>query len=179
MKVRKVLSVFLVASLSLIQLAQADQSLVHAANESEYSYNISVSPASMLFLGLFNAGVDFKISRKSTLGLEAAFSTIGSSGSSLTAFGGGLRYSYYLTGEALTDSWYVSPYFFALPITTSGSSSSSTVTPMLLGAVAGYHWIYKNGFNMMFGAGAQYATVAKTGGYAVLPALEYRIGFTF
>lgn len=146
--------------------------------------NITIDPLSMI-LGIFDAGADFRVNSNLTLGGYFKFASYEFTNSSLTgssrltAYGGGAKMHYYLTNNALEDSWYVSPSIGFMPVQTFGSTQSVFST----GTTIGYQWVYNSGFNMNLGFGVQYISISSdmTDSYlrGIIPAAEFRMGFAF
>jgi hypothetical protein len=182
MKKSKVLvAMNLILSAFASQVASADSFPAQPAAH-EYRASITANPAAFL-LGYFDVGADVKIAPQVTIGAYVNFASytvgVGSSSSSITAFGGGGRAHFYLSGGALQDGWFVSPFAGVLPV----RSFSSTLTVLDVGGIIGYQWVYSSGFTQSLGLGAQYISVSenRTDSYlrGTIPALEYKIGIAF
>ncbi len=119
--------------------AEVQSTVTMTATTKEKKYNVSIDPLATI-LGVANVGFDFKISSQSTIGFSGAFSTYSHKDHTYTVIGGGLRWDNYLTGEALSDSWYLTPYAKVLPMRVSGDTSESA-HPLSLGVLMGYQWM--------------------------------------
>lgn len=160
------------------------------------SVNIYINPLSELagaILGLWNisGGVDFRIARSMTIG--ATGGVAGYSVGTISAFGYsvGPRLNFYLNGDAIGDSWYLSPMGTYNSATASLLGSSVSYNDFNVALLAGYHWVWNGGFNIRLGAGIQDTFSAPTtesvGGvtYSVPSsngvglALEFSLGWAF
>lgn len=143
------------------------------------STNITVNPLGLL-LGTANLGVEFKVSDNLTVGPSASFSHIKSGSESATGFGLGAKLDVYLSSDAFTDSWVLTPFFGWGRY----SNNDDSINAFAGGVVFGYYWIWPSGFNMNFGLGIQYISadfdeIGLGDVSAVLPAGNFSLGYAF
>lgn len=147
--------------------------------------NIRVNPLGLVF-GLINADIDFKVADAITVGPSLMFWSL----AGITAFGGGARGNYYFNGQAFTDSFYLGAHAEYALVTYKTSLGNSSAGVFGAGALAGYHWVWDGGFNIMLGGGIGYyagsstvtingQTASVTGLNGVSPALEFTLGWAF
>lgn len=179
--------------LALLALAWgvSAQSATSTTKIEEKTMNIRVNPLAIVF-GVINADADFRVGEKMTIGPSLSFATSSAGTIKATGFGASARMNYYLTGDAISDSWYVSPDVGLLFLSVSdGGANSGSATAFVGGATAGYHWVWGSGFNLMLGFGAGFYTAPKTvvassgtslatpSFTGVLPRLDLGIGYAF
>lgn len=137
------------------------------------TFNITLNPA-FLPLGIFEGEFDVGISDKISLGIYSATSQFNDwwGKNSFTSVGG--RMHYYLSNHRFLSGWYLSPFTQVL-------MSKSSAASMSIGGIGGYQWVFKHGFNMMLGLGAQYFTSRSfySDSPGIWPTGEFRIGFAF
>ena len=129
------------------------------ATEPGKSINVRVNPLGLL-LGAISADVDFKISDKFTIGPTMSYYSASILGTKLSGFGIGARGNYYLTGDAMTDSFILGPQLGMSLFSVSSGNSKASSTGFYVGAIGGYQWVWQNGFNVNLGLGANYYSQA-------------------
>lgn len=158
--------------------------------KSDKSVNVRINPLGLL-LGVLSGDVDFSISRKFTVGPSLSYYSASLLGTKLTGFGIGARGNYYLSGDAMTDSFILGPNVgMSLFSISSGTASASTVG-FYMGGIAGYQWVWQSGFNINLGLGANYyiqsasakasdgTSLSVPGFHGIGPTGELTIGWAF
>lgn len=170
MKKLNALVVLTLVCSSLGNLAFAD------AEKSSKTYSVTVNPLSLL-IGFANAGFNFGVTDRMTLGVGGDYFYVESGGSSATGYGGNIRMNYYLSGPRLSDSWYVSPF-----VSLTNYDVGASVLSFGTGVIAGYQWVYDSGFTMMLGGGVRYSSLS-AGSISALKGVhgtgEFSIGFVW
>lgn len=176
-------SIFIVALALLV-------STVARAEAPPFPMNVRINPLSIL-LGIINTDYDIRVSEHITFGPSIGFATRSSSTVTTTGFDVGVRANFYLTGKAISDSWYASPAAGVIFLTSKSGGSSASTTALNAGVTFGYHWVWDSGFNLTLGLGVAYYAVDKNqratdGSVIVLPAysgtlprLDFTLGFAF
>lgn len=121
--------------------------------------NVRVNPLGLL-LGAISADVDFKIGDKFTIGPSMSYYSASIFNTKLTGAGIGARGNYYVTGDAMTDSFILGPQLGMSLFSVSSGTSKATATGFYVGAIGGYQWVWENGFNVNLGLGANYYSQA-------------------
>jgi hypothetical protein len=169
---------------------QAQESVEKVSLPTSKSISIEVNPFSLL-LGEVSGNVNIALGRKITFGPYGSFFSYKIGDGGWSGFGFGARANIYLTGDAISDSWYFGPGAGYKSITLgSDSLGSITVSGLAIYGLIGYHWVWNNGINLRLGGGASYSSIAaKTSasngssitvpGSGLLGALEFSFGFAF
>lgn len=153
-----------------------------------FPINVRINPLSIL-LGVIHADMDFRVANRVTFGPALGFASRTSSSVIATGLNLGVRANFYLTGDAISDSWYVSSSAGVLFLTSKSGASEARSNALNLGFTAGYQWVFASGFNVMLGLGAVYYAIDKkqtaTDGSVIsvpsysgtLPRLDFTVGF--
>lgn len=125
---------------------------------------ISFNPASLLS-GELEAAYRFAVSHNVAFGLHLnglLFSL--TKEAAATGLGGGLSAKFFLTRDAFMDGWWVEPALYTSRIGFSGSENFWRLSPRV---IAGYGWVWPNGFSLNLGLGVAYnhAFAAANPGY--------------
>lgn len=123
------------------------------------SINVRVNPLGLL-VGSLSADVDFAISDKFTIGPTLSYYSATLFTTTLSGFGIGARGNWYLSGNAMTDSWILGPQLGMSLFSISSGASKASSTGFYFGGIGGYQWVWKSGFNINLGLGANYYTQA-------------------
>ena len=150
-----------------VKVSKVETVLVEEGTSSK-KMNVYTSPAELLF-GSYQIGLDFKLTRKTTLGLNASFlnSTFEDteSGHEVDLFGQsvGLRYNLFFNGPAFTDSFLLQTEIGAMRVdftdltkVRNGDISGVAKAAGLYGILGvGYGWFWKK-LNVHVLGGAKY-----------------------
>ena len=133
------------------------------AAEGDKSINIEVSPLGLI-IGDLSVTVDFRLGDSSwTIGPRASYWNLKFGDVTFKAYGYGVRADYYLGRPALTDGWYLGPFFdygsFKITKTNvSGSPGEGSRAGTTFGLMVGYHWFWEN-FNLKLGLGYGFSSI--------------------
>ncbi len=117
--------------------------------------NIRVSPLSLIG-GMVGADADFKVGERFTIGPTVSTMKASLLFTELTGFSFGARANWYLSENAIDDSWYVGPTIGYSSMTVSQLGQQGSVGAFTLGTLVGYQWVLDNGFNVNVGGGAAF-----------------------
>lgn len=155
--------------------------------------NVRINPLGIL-VGSLSGDFDFRINEKFTLGPSISYMKASNILTDLSGFGIGLRGNWYLTGDALTDSWYVGPMagYASLSVSSPFLGTESTSRgAFYVGTLVGYQWVWKSGINLNLGLGANFysggdSVVASNGVsldvpyfHGIVPNGELTLGYAF
>lgn len=142
-------------------------------------------------MGAISADVDIRAGQKLTLGPTLSYMSASFLTTKLSGFGIGLRANYYLTGDAMSDSWILGPSAGLAIFSVDSAGDKATSTGVYLGAIVGRQWVFSNGLNINVGLGvnwfSQGSSVKVASGFEVevpffhglAPAGEITLGYAF
>lgn len=162
--------------------------------------SIKVNPVGIIFGGSYDlVSYERKVSEHSTVGGGLGITSFTFDDSKYKGFGGSLFYRYYL--KTALKGFYVSPHasfsggnakydvYFANNGKYAGENKDQ-FTGFVLGAKAGYQWVFKGGFALDLNAGAAYTSfsykadsrvldVSSKKSNGVVPSLGLGLGYSF
>jgi len=153
------------------------------ADDVRKTMEVSVNPL-LLAIGYLPVNFRIAVANKMALGLHAYGHFFALGKTSVYGGGGGISTKFFLSGTAISDSWYVQPEFDA-GFSRWGSQGFWTVSPSV---IAGYTWVWDSGFLINLGLGAQYriAFIDKDllgkdtfGVSGILPTGEFSLGWAW
>lgn len=154
------------------------------------SVNVRVNPLGLL-IGAISADVDIKAGQKLTIGPTLSYMSASFLTTKLSGFGVGVRANYYLSGDAMSDSWIIGPSAGLAIFSVNAGGESASSTGIYVGAIVGRQWVFSNGLNINVGLGmnwySQGASVKTAGGFemevpffhGIAPAGEITLGYAF
>lgn len=155
---------------------------VHAADR---TINLTVNPLG-LALGSANMNADFAVTESLTVGPSLSYSSYKSTGvtatsTTATAYGMGVNVNWFMGNKALTDSWFLNPFFMYAKATSNLNTSASGTT---FGANIGYWWFWESGINLGLGLGVQQlnidlSSIGLGGISGTLPSAILQFGYSF
>ena len=191
---KKFIAVVLVVSALLCAVpVMAADSFATQPNGPSADNIVSINALSYL-IGFFNIAYERKIVDFISVRVRAMdwaiINTISNGSGNFYGFGGDIFY--YPVGKACTG-WFLGPRFDTFFLSTKTDTAEGTWNMMMLGASAGYRWVWEGGFEMGIGFGA-WADVKSSytiksgadqtsGDLKVLngvgPTVDYEIGWAF
>lgn len=125
---------------------------VNAHAVSVKSMELTVNPLQLLN-GKLPLAFRMGLTEKMALGLHfhGRFYSYGTS--PMHGLGGGLSLKFYLSGQAISDSWYLEPAIFGEFNMPRGRDRFWGIIPTVIG---GYTWVWDSGFVINLGLGAAY-----------------------
>jgi hypothetical protein len=138
--------------------------------------NLKINPLGML---TGTGGLELEIRIADSMSISPTV-TYASAGPDNSIIGGGARATIYMRGPTLTGGFIVSPFGMLAKMTFGGDET----TAVILGSLAGYQWIWDNGFNIGLGGGLAYFAVDSSAGSdmafsGIGPAAEFTLGIAF
>src|ERR1035437_2169167 len=152
--------VFSVSSFAEKKMVEVDDGTTAGAGPTADNI-VSINALSYL-IGFFNVSYERKIMDYTSIRVRAMdwalISTISSGAGNFFGFGGDVFI--YPMGKACTG-WFVGPRYDAFFLTIKTSTEDGNWMIMMLGASAGYRWVWQGGFEMGIGFGA-WANISST-----------------
>jgi len=112
---------------------------------------ISVNPL-MLAVGYLPLALRVALTNKMALGIHAYGNFFGFGKAKVWGAGGGLSAKFFLSGTAISDSWYVEPGIYA-GYSNWDNTKYWSLSPSV---IVGHTWVWDSGFVINLGLGAQY-----------------------
>jgi hypothetical protein len=106
-------------------------------------------------LGTGVVGVDYRISRISSLGPALTFYEFRDGAKSADGYALGAQWEFFVSHDVYTDSWILTPKVSSIAATRSGKSVWGISSALLLG----YTWFWPSGFNLRLGVEGEYMSL--------------------
>jgi hypothetical protein len=151
---KTIVAVMVVAGVFLSTNAFARTKMVEVADTPEQTYENMVSTNIWPWLvGFFNVGYERALGDSFSLRPRASYWSLSSSGN-WALFALGIDAYFHPMGKGL-EGWFLGPRYDAWILSVSDSGESGTGILHLLGAMAGYNWVFQGGFSLGVSLGAQ------------------------
>ena len=157
----------------------ADEHVVHPRKTME----ISLNPLK-LALGYLPLNFTIALTHKMALGLHAYGRFFGFGETKIHGAGGGVSFKFFLSGSAISDSWFVEPGLDA-GYSNYDKKGYWSLSPSV---IAGYTWVWDSGFLINLGLGAEYTHAFVDKGFiskdsfglqGILPTGEFSLGWAW
>ncbi len=147
---------------------------------------ISINPL-QLFLGTIPLTFRVAVTNRLAIGINVQGQFFGfGKDTKVWSVGGGLSTKFFLSGTAISDSWYVEPQFGASYTDLDSKDLKGKFWTLTPAVIAGYTWVWNSGFVINLGLGAQYkiALIDKGketpfGISGILPTGEFSLGWAW